>query len=56
MLHYVGLFVLVKSQWLSSPTKQIFKGCFHSLLQVLKSKFHAQSESLNGEFEVLVCE
>ena len=42
---YVGSFVLVGK-----------KEYFYSLLWILKHNFHAQSKSLKGEFDVLVCE
>ena len=37
-----------------SSARQIVKGYFHSFLRVLKRHFHAQSENVRGEFEVLV--
>ena len=50
----------VSSPATSATARQTFKGYFHSLLPVLKSKFHTHSESLKpcvkGEFEVLVHE
>ena len=42
---YIGSFVLVGK-----------KEYFYSLLWILKHNFHAQSKSLKGEFDVLVCE
>ena len=43
-----------KSVWSLLPTRQIFKGYFHSLLQTLKSNFHTQYESQKDEFNLKV--
>ena len=51
---YNGLTVSMKSLWLPSPARLIFKGYFHSLLCILKCNSYAQSESLKSDFEVLV--
>ena len=51
----VGMFVLMKNQWLWSPTRQILKWYFHSLPK-FKHNFDAQSENLKVEFQVLVYE
>ena len=54
---YIGLFTGPVNQW-SSSARQIFKEYFHSLVQILKHNFHTESETerLNSDFEVLVCE
>ena len=48
----------MKNWWLPSPTRQIFKDYFYSLLQILNlmHHFHAWTENPKGEYEVLVCE
>ena len=59
MLHgivHIGLFASAKNRYLFSHASQIFEGYFHSMLCTLKSKFHGQSESLKGGFEVPVHE
>ena len=33
------LFISVKNWWLSSPTRQIFKGYFHSILSTIPMDF-----------------
>ena len=51
---YTGSFVSVKNWSSIQPSTQIFK--LHSLLWILKRKFHTQTRSLRGEFQVLVHE
>lgn len=52
MLHCLRWIVcLCEKKW---SARQIVKGYFHSMLRVLKRHFHAQSENVKGEFEVLV--
>ena len=53
---YNGLTVSMKSLWLPSPARLIFKRYFHSLLCTLKCNMFAQSESLKSDFEVLAYE
>ena len=58
-LDYLSQSVSAKSVITHYSARQIFKGYFHSLLQILKNNFHAQSGhwnsgSLKGQFEVLV--
>lgn len=47
----VGAFVSVKNWWSSSSAGHIFKGYFHFLLQIWKSKFHTQNETQRVNFE-----